>query len=65
MLFIAYTAGICNCLISTSTLIKKRKITLNKIIIIMLTRIEMYFMFLFFKMSSFMEIKTGISKTQL
>ena len=65
ILLIAYTAGICNFFISTSTFIKNKKTILNKIIKIILTIIEIYFIFLLFTISSFIEIKTGISKTQL
>lgn len=65
MLFIAYTAGICNCFISTSIFIKNRNTILNKTIIITLTIIAIYFMFLLLCISSFIEIKTGISKIQL
>ena len=62
---IAYTAGICSCFISISTFIKNKNTVINKIITIPLTIIEIYFMFLGFFISSFIDIKTGISNTQL
>lgn len=65
ILFIAYTAGICNCFISTSTLIKNRNTIVSNIIKIALTIIAMYFIFFVFDISSFIEIRTGINKTQL
>mgnify|MGYP004558544163 CR=1 FL=1 len=65
ILFIAYTAGICSCFISTSMLIKNENTIVSNVISIKLTIIAMYFMFLVFDMSSFIEINTGISKTQL
>lgn len=65
MLFIAYTAGICSCFISTSMLIKNENTIVSSVINIKLTIIAMYFIFFVFDMSSFIEINTGISKTQL
>ena len=65
ILFMAYTAGICNCFISTSTFIKNRNTIVSNIIKIALTIIAMYFIFFLFDISSFIEIRTGINKTQL
>ena len=65
MLFIAYTAGISNSFILTSTFIKNKYTVINKITIIMLTKTEIYFMFFLFFISSFIETKTGINNTQL
>ena len=65
ILFMAYTAGICNCFISTSTFIKNRNTIVSNIIKIALTIIAMYFIFFVFDISSFIEIRTGINKTQL
>ena len=65
ILFMAYTAGICNCFISTSTFIKNRNTIVSNIIKIALTIIAMYFIFFVFDISSFIEISTGINNTQL
>ena len=65
ILFIAYTAGICSCFISTSIFIKNENTIVSNVISIMLTIIAIYFIFLVFVTSSFIDINTGISKTQL
>lgn len=65
ILFMAYTAGICNCFISTSTFIKNRNTIVSNIIKIALTIIAMYFIFFMFDISSFIDIRTGINNTQL
>ena len=65
ILFIAYTAGICSCFISTSIFIKNKNTIVSNVISIRLTIIAIYFIFLFFVTSSFIDINTGISKTQL
>lgn len=65
ILFIAYTAGICSCFISTSIFIKNKNTIVSSVISIRLTIIAIYFIFLVFVTSSFIDINTGISKTQL